>query len=239
MSEEKDPTNKPAKAPTFTGSVTGSVFNFGTQQGVVSTGDHASIHQNASPLLEANAAADLWKRRDNLKDWAHGAETLTLAIAFTDVVDSTHLGNELGDHTWNQIRRRHMDRCEAEVKIHAGYFIKNLGDGILAAFHDSASGLDTLLALIADTGHPQIRLRAGLHLGEVSLENEDTFGSQVNFAARVMAHAIRGGLRVSDPAHSALTALRLPRHDALQWTAFEGVTLKGFEDTTRLWAVSR
>ena len=71
------------------------------------------------------------------------------------------------------------------------------------------------------------------------MENEDVFGGQVNLAARVMAHASDGGIRLSDEAKQAVMTFASPAHANLRWTEFSGVELKGLTDPVTLWALSR
>ena len=42
-----------------------------------------------------------------------------------------------------------------------------------------------------NTGHPQIQIRAGIHIGPMQVEEGDVFGGTVNFAARVIG-SIKG-----------------------------------------------
>jgi class 3 adenylate cyclase len=61
----------------------------------------------------------------------------------------------------------------------------------LAAFKSADAALDYTRALQRDPGHPNVKIRAGIHTGPMHVEESDVFGRMVNFAARVVG-AIEG-----------------------------------------------
>lgn len=64
--------------------------------------------------------------------------------------------------------------------------IKTIGDSFIEAFKGAGAALDYARALQGNTGHPQVRIRAGIHIGPMRVEEGDVFGGTVNFAARVV-----------------------------------------------------
>jgi hypothetical protein len=66
-----------------------------------------------------------------LKTWSGGATVATLAIVFTDIVDSTKLCHDFGDATWDGYRQVHFARVKESITNSAGCFIKNTGDGVI------------------------------------------------------------------------------------------------------------
>ena len=71
------------------------------------------------------------------------------------------------------------------------------GDGILATFDGPGRAIKCAVALSGGTARLGIRLRAGLHTGEIELRGEDIAGIAVNTAARIMAAAGPGETLVS------------------------------------------
>jgi class 3 adenylate cyclase len=67
-----------------------------------------------------------------------------------------------------------------------GREIKTIGDSFMAAFKCAGAALDYARALPGHTGHPQVQIRAGIHIGPMHVEEGDVFGGTVNFAARVV-----------------------------------------------------
>src|SRR6185295_9584182 len=117
--------------------------------------------------------------------WA-GDERVTLAIVFTDVVGSTALGEELKDDRMNEVRRAHFAQSRKLIEQYKGREIKTIGDSFMAAFKSVDQALSYAIALQANPGHPQIKTRAGIHIGPMQVEENDVFGGAVNFAARVV-----------------------------------------------------
>ena len=124
------------------------------------------------------------------REWA-GGQRVTLAVVFTDVVGSTALGEELRDEAMNEVRRAHFAQSRRLIERFGGREIKTIGDSFMAAFKCADAALDYALALHRETGHRQVRIRAGMHVGPLQVEEGDVFGGTVNFAARVIG-AIQG-----------------------------------------------
>jgi class 3 adenylate cyclase len=108
----------------------------------------------------------------------------------------------------------------------------------MAAFRSVAAALDYARALYADPGPPELRLRAGIHIGPLQIEEGDVFGRTVNFAARVVGAINCAEIWLSEQAKADIDALGARRHEELQWRKHENVLLKGFDGTFTLWSVS-
>ena len=110
-------------------------------------------------------------------------------VLFTDIVGSTTLAEELGDRRWREVLEEHDDICRRELDRSGGRLVKTMGDGALATFDGPAAGIRTACAIrdgVIDAG---VKIRAGLHTGEVELMNGDIGGMAVHIAARVSAEA--------------------------------------------------
>ncbi len=172
----------------------------------------------------------------SFQDWA-GAELVTLAIVFTDVVGSTALGEEIREEAMSEVRRSHFAQSRKLIAQYQGREIKTIGDSFMAAFKSANAALEYARALQAKTGHPQVQIRAGIHIGSTQVEDNDVFGGTVNFAARVVG-AIQGAeIWLSDRAKVDVDQLGASRHKALRWEQHEGVDMKGFPGKFRLWSL--
>jgi class 3 adenylate cyclase len=172
----------------------------------------------------------------SFQDWA-GNERVTLAIVFTDVVGCTALGEEIKDEAMNEVRRAHFAQSRKMIDQFKGREIKTIGDSFMAAFRDVNAALDYALALQKNTGHPQVQIRAGIHIGAMQVEEGDVFGGTVNFAARVVG-AIKGAeIWVSERAKADIDQLGAAQHKNLRWERHEGVAMKGFPGTFTLWSL--
>jgi class 3 adenylate cyclase len=174
----------------------------------------------------------------NFQDWA-GGEQVTLAIVFTDVVGSTALGEEIRDEAMNEVRRAHFAQSRRLIGKFQGREIKTIGDSFMAAFKCAGSALDYARALQGDTGHPQVQIRAGIHIGPMRVEAGDVFGGTVNFAARVVGAVKDAEIWLSDRAKEDIDRLGAAKHKGLKWERHEGVGMKGFPGKFTLWSLEK
>jgi WD40 repeat protein/class 3 adenylate cyclase len=167
-----------------------------------------------------------------------GDDRATLAIAFTDVVDSTALGEELKEQRMNELRRPHFAQSRKLIDQYNGREIKTIGDSFMAAFRSVEKALDYALALQANPGHAKVRVRAGIHIGPMTVEKDDVFGGSVNFAARVV-DAIRQKAEIwlSDRAKDDLDRSGITDHERLTWQRHSRVKMKGFTGAFTLWSL--
>ena len=175
-------------------------------------------------------------RTKSFLDWA-GGERVTLAIVFTDIVDSTALGEAIRDEAMDQVRRSHFARSRDLIRKFKGREIKTIGDSFMSAFRSVDAALDYALSLNERTGHPQVHLRAGIHIGSMQVEENDVFGGTVNFAARVVGAVEGAEIWMSERAREDIERLGARNHKNLRWKRHDGIPLKGFPGTFILWAV--
>ena len=172
----------------------------------------------------------------SFQEWADG-ERVTLAIVFTDVVGSTALGEEIRDEAMNEVRRAHFSQSRKLIAQFKGREIKTIGDSFMAAFKSADAALDYAVAFQRNTGHPQIQIRAGIHIGPMHVEEGDVFGGTVNFAARVVGSIKSAEIWLSDRAKEDIDRLGGVQHKRLGWQRHDGVAMKGFPGVFRLWSV--
>jgi class 3 adenylate cyclase len=111
------------------------------------------------------------------------------SILFTDIVDSTALAVAHGPAAWRDLVSHHNEVSERVVDRHSGRLVKTTGDGVIALF-DSAERAVRAAGDLGDALRSlDLRIRAGLHTGEVELAQGDVRGVAVHTAARIMALA--------------------------------------------------
>ena len=152
----------------------------------------------------------------------------TVAVLFTDIVDSTARLVEAGDAGWQDILDAHDHLALVQVRAHHGRVVKSTGDGVLAAFPCAGDAVDAARALGAALIPLSLRIRSAIHLGEVELRADgDLGGLTVHVAARLLATSGVGEVVLSEPAAGALDEAS---------TRIGEVQLKGVPG---LWAVYR
>jgi class 3 adenylate cyclase len=110
-------------------------------------------------------------------------------VLFTDIVDSTGHAATLGNRSWRELLTRHDALVDREVARCRGRVVHTTGDGVLATFDGPARAIRCACA-IRDEVHPLgLEIRAGLHCGEIELQDHDVAGIAVHIGQRVCAHA--------------------------------------------------
>ena len=118
-------------------------------------------------------------------------------VLFTDIVASTERASRLGDRRWRELLNVHDELARRLVEEFGGRLVKTTGDGLLATFDGPGRGIRCAAALRDELGGIGVRLRVGVHTGEVELRDGDVGGIAVHIAARVMAAAGPGEILTS------------------------------------------
>jgi class 3 adenylate cyclase len=132
---------------------------------------------------------------DHIEEMLTGArrgqepDRVLATVLFTDIVGSTEQASELGDRRWREMLADHDEIGREEIDRHRGRWVKSTGDGVLATFDGPARAIRCAQRLGARTRQRGLRLRAGIHTGEVEQLGDDIGGIAVHIAARVAALA--------------------------------------------------
>jgi class 3 adenylate cyclase len=156
----------------------------------------------------------------------------TVTILFSDIERYTEMTERLGDTRSQEVLRAHNAILRREVDTHRGTEVKSAGDGFMLAFADVTDALDCAIAIqraiaTAEVGGERIRIRMGLHTGEVIREDDDFFGRTVIVAARVAALARGGEVLATDDVRAATK-------DDNTWGPTRETPLKGLAGTHRV-----
>ena len=143
-----------------------------------------------------------------------GAPSGTVTFLFTDMEGSSRLW-ETAPESMTAALERHDELVRSAVEGHRGYVFSTGGDGVAAAFSRAGEAVSAAVeaqsALAAEDWPAEvvIRVRMGLHTGEVEERNGDYFGTAVNRAARLMGLA-HGGQVLASAATADVLADTLP-----------------------------
>ena len=137
----------------------------------------------------------------NLEEWAGVTDyerRATLAVVFTDIIDSTTLAREVGDGKMFDMLVKHFDAAR-EVSLYCdGFEIKLIGDAYMVAFKTADAALLFATQFQQHTGDPRIGIRAGIHVGQVRIKDNDIYGLMVNYASRLQHALPLEGIYLSD-----------------------------------------
>ena len=136
-----------------------------------------------------------------------------------------------------EVRSNHFEQANKIIKEHQGYSIKTMGDSLMVAFRTAGEALEFSLKFYNDTGDKRVRIRIGINVGPVDIDEEDAFGSMINFAHRVLEMAKNAEVWISSEAKNHIDQELSERHKSLQWDCRSGCQLKGFEGSYTLWYV--
>jgi class 3 adenylate cyclase len=158
---------------------------------------------------------------------ARAENTALRVIFFSDMKGSTALKQDMAEkwdeNAFQRLRQQH-DALLTEIisRDRAGEIIKATGDGFLAIFHTPSTAVERALEIQERLrGHPQIRVRIGMDMGEVQVESingatQDVFSRHVDWAARAMALADGCHICVTRPIYT----------DAFSWITKSRVAWK-------------
>jgi class 3 adenylate cyclase len=128
----------------------------------------------------------------------------TITIVFSDIESSTQRATSMGDKSWMKVLSAHNGIIKRHVDLWQGTIVKNQGDGFMLTFGGARRALRAMIGVqqdleqfAEDNPDQGVRVRVGVHTGEVIAEEGDIFGKHVMLAARVGGIAEGGQILVS------------------------------------------
>jgi len=122
----------------------------------------------------------------------------TVTLLFTDVEGSTRLLGELGPQRYADALLDHRERLRAVADAHRGMELGTEGDAMFFVFEGAGDGLAAAGEMQAAMAAGSLRVRMGIHSGEVLLAAGDYVGIAVHKVARICSAAHGGQVVVSD-----------------------------------------
>ena len=139
----------------------------------------------------------------------------TLALLFTDIEGSTNLLRSLGAE-YRTLLAEHRRVLGDAFAAHGGTVLQREGDALFVTFADPSSAIlgaiDGQVALATSTwpADAQVRVRMGIHVGQVTIDEDDDYvGLAVHQAARISA-AAHGGQVLTSKAMQTQVEQRIP-----------------------------
>jgi class 3 adenylate cyclase len=135
----------------------------------------------------------------------------------------------LGDEAAMEILAIHDEIVRGALAAQGGREVKHTGDGIMAVFVSAAAAIQCAISVqkqleaLASDPSRALQIRIGIAAGEPVDRNNDLFGSTVQLAARLCAHAQPAEILVSN------VVAELCIGKTIRFGEGGALTLKGFE----------
>jgi pimeloyl-ACP methyl ester carboxylesterase len=191
------------------------------------TGDHLLTTGDVDGVLD--------EIEEFLTGVRHGPEPdrVLATVLFTDIADSTARAAAMGDHRWTELKSAHHAIVRRELTRFRGCEIDTAGDGFFATFDGPARAIRCALAIGRGVEPLGLRIRAGLHTGEVEIRQKEATGLAVHIGARVMSSAAAGEVLVSSTVRDLVAGAGIVFEDR------GAHQLKGVPGEWRLFVVSQ
>ena len=144
------------------------------------------------------------------------------ALMFTDMVGYSMLARE-NEELAREMVNEQRDIVRKAVKRHHGLEHQTTGDGFFIEFPSAVNAVQCAVDIqtamhereLSSTGDRRIKIRIGLHLGDIQTNDGDAFGNGVNVAARVEPLAPAGGIcltrQIFDQVRDVITTVRFTK----------------------------
>ena len=160
-------------------------------------------------------------------------------VLFTDIANSTSLTQSLGDEAALALLGVHDTIVRAALSDLGGREVKHTGDGIMASFVSAAGAVRCAIQIQRELdkyaqANPErpLKVRVGAAAGEPVEQRNDLFGSTVQLASRLCAHAQPEQILVSN----AIPDLCIGK--GLVFEELGEIALKGFGQPVRAHAAA-
>ena len=120
------------------------------------------------------------------------------AIMFTDMEGYTALMQK-NEQAAIERRTRHRDVFEKAMAEYGGKIVQYYGDGTLSIFSSAIHAVNAGIAMqLLFRKAPEVPLRIGIHIGDITIDNSGVYGDGVNIASRIESFAVSGSVFISD-----------------------------------------
>ena len=131
------------------------------------------------------------------------------AVLAADIVGYSRMMNADAESALTVLRRFRAEIFKPAVAAKRGRIVKSMGDGWIVTFRAAVDAVECAMQIQDQTKvASDMKLRIGVHLGDVAEEEEDIFGDGVNIAVRLQDLTDPGALAISGPTRELLDGAR-------------------------------
>ena len=162
---------------------------------------------------------------------ASRSERILATLVCTDVVDSTATAERVGPAAWRTMLTELNAASRRQIDKYRGKVAANTGDGLISLFDGAERAVRCAIALSDEAAKLGLRLRCGVHTGEVELIPDNVRGVAVHIVSRVTALGGPGEVLVSGTTYELVADADLRFED-------RGLhELKGVTGARQIWAL--
>ena len=198
--------------------------------------------RNAMNTYESGDDSGLDNLKGALEEWNQPKQkedtSGPVTVMFTDMVGSTALTQTKGDAVAQQVVRAHNRITRDALTDFAGKEIKHTGDGIMASFSSTSSGVEAAIKIqrgveVHNKSNPDlpVHIKIGINAGEPISEDDNLFGTTVQLAARIVDKAQSEEIFVSEIVRGICAG------KSLKFNSRGGFDMKGFGEAINLYEV--
>ena len=155
------------------------------------------------------------------------------AIMFTDIEGYT-AAMQQSESKAIELRERHRQVIKQAHQEFNGRIVQYYGDGTLSIFHSSVNAVECAVEMqIEYKKDPEVPVRIGIHVGDISYDGVDAFGDGLNVAARIEPICEPSGVFISERVFEDIR-----NHAWLQAIHVGNYQLKNIPGDTPLYAIS-
>jgi class 3 adenylate cyclase/pimeloyl-ACP methyl ester carboxylesterase len=164
---------------------------------------NATFYELPPTQIGASTGESFISVMDHVEEMARGAppppdvDRFLSTVLFTDICSSTNLLAEIGDARYKETRSAHERQVRFAVESSGGQLVNVIGDGTFSVFDGPARAVRCAQQICQEAEGLGIRVRAGLHTGEVERTGRDLSGMTVHIGARVASAAGPGEVLVT------------------------------------------
>ena len=151
---------------------------------------------------------------------------------FTDIVGYTRMMGEDEKQALKLLRKSRSIHLR-NIERHGGWFIKEMGDGVLAQFDSPLQATYCARDIQQEASTLLCKIRIGVHYGEITVENNDVFGNGVNIASRLQSAADPGGVFVSGTVYE-----HIEKESEMIFSSIGNILLKNVKDPVPTFALA-
>lgn len=152
------------------------------------------------------------------------------AVFFTDIVGSTEFFKLYGDEHGKKMLHNHYNVASSIINRFNGRIIKFIGDSIMAYFKNPFNALKAAINLQqkVQTQNKQsqalpVRIRIGIHYGNVLFEKDDIYGDVVNVASKLTDIAEGDKIYISNELYNQVKDAPFVHFEMIEGTAKKNI----------------